>query len=735
MTRATPPTLGEQLTDGAKPNSNALRWAVSVLRRWLPLFLLVVVLVELLAIGVAIVTPPKFTAVARVVFDPRAQNVTNAPSPVAELSADSMSVDTQVEVLKSRATIDRVIKQLDLTHDPEFNKVHGGGVLASILNITPQTTTAPGQDPVAEATAQNVAKNLGGSSLGLSSVIQVGFKSKSPIKAARIANAFADAYIATQLSVKQQASAHMTSELMARLTQLRQSAEQSDAAWRQYQVATGLVNTQSANGATALQQEIQSLTTQLADARASQAEAEAKQGVVAGLTGDRDTFGGALDSPVLQALKRQRNEASAKLADLSARYGPRHPDVVAQNRTIAEIDDQMKGELQRVRSTVTSETRVAQSRAGSLQAQLSAANARLQSANLASVGESQLKNRADADQSVYQSFLDRFKQVSAESGMERPDARVISLAALPTSPSSLPRTLIAAMGLLVGVAAGIVVVALVEIVFGGVYNTNQVVDMFGIASLGSVPELDSVPDRDRAKRRKGPKRLPIDIPITEPLSPFSEMLRGLLASEPFNLGLRSHSTVMLTSSLAGEGKSTCSIALARTLSMQGARVLLVDCDLIRYTMSALLGGAEAGIVELVEGTAGFDKAIQKDPISEVHWIGVSKGSGTPGTFAKPAFRELLAKLRDHYDIIVMDAAPILASSDVRRLAMEVDRVVMAIRWAQTPRSAIRAALKVFTEIEIPVSGAILTRVDLNKQAKMGDANHFDYYYQYQAYRA
>lgn len=733
--------MGEQLADRARPDTNVLRWAVSVLRRWLPLFLSVVAATEALAIAAAIATQPSFTATARVIFDPRAQNLTNAPSPVAELNADSMSVDTQVEVLKSRMTIDRVIKQLDLTHDPEFNKLSGAGIIGSILH-RPSTTSAPeGQDTLQEATAQNVAKHLTGASLGLSSVIQVGFKSKSPLKAARIANAFADAYIATQLSVKQQAAEHMTAELSGRLAQLRQSAEQSDAAWRQYQVSSGLVNTQSANGATALQQEIQSLTTQLAEARATLAEADAKQGVVASLTGERDTFGGALDSPVLQALKRQRNETSAKLADLSARYGPRHPDVQALNHTLAEIDDQIRSELQRVRVTVNSDARVARSRAGSLEAQLAAANSKLQTANLASVGESQLKNRADADQAVYQSFLDRFKQVSAEAGMERPDARVISLAAVPTTPSSLPRTLIAAMGLLVGIAGGIVAVTAVELVFGGVYNTGQFADAFGITSLGSVPELETVPghlpkDRPKgAKGAKGSRPQAIDVPIHEPLSAFSEMLRGLLASEPFNLGQHRHSLVMLTSALAGEGKSTCSIALARTLSMQGARVLLVDCDLIRHTMSAMMGGAEAGIVELVDGVAGFDQVIQKDAISNVHWIGVRKTQGAVGAFAKPMFREVLARLRERYDIVILDAAPILASADVRLLAMEADRVVMAVRWAQTSRSAIRAALKVFAAIGTPVSGAILTRVDLNKQAKMGDADHFDYYYQYQAYRA
>lgn len=722
-------TMADHIGDGERPRANVVG-AISMLRRRIALFLVAVLVFEGLAIGAAMIKQPKFTASARVVFDPRSNAVLKAPA--NDPSLDSMAVDTQVEVLKSRATIERVIKQNGLTKDPEFNKQLPPGLLAGLTGGAQRQATSKGQDPLMDATVQNLSERLSGNSLGLSSVIQVSFRSKSPLKSAQLANAFAEAYIATQLSVKTQAAARMLAELESRLAELRANAERSDTAWREYQVASGLVTTQSAAGATALQQEIQSLTMQLAEARAGQAIAQAQQGVVAGLTGARDTFGEAQESPVLQALKRQRNEVSAKLAEANVRYGPRHPEVLAQTQALRDIEAQINDETDRVRRTVTSQSRAAQSRTAAIEGQLAAANARLQRANIASVGESQLKNRAEADMAIYQTFLERYKQVSAEAGMERPDARIISYAAVPTKPSSLPRSLIAALGLLVGCAAGLVLVVLVEALFGGVYNTAQVTSAFGVPCLGYVPELESIPMASGGFKR-GQRPSPTEAPLAEPLSPFSEMLRNLLAAEPFNLGQHRNFTVMLSSSVAGEGKSTCSIALARSLTLQGARVLLIDADLIRHAATRHLGAPQAGLVELIDGTASLSQVLQKDPLSGLYWIGVSKHVAAPGAFAKPAFRDILADLRARFDIIILDAAPILATADARRLAQEVDRVVMAIRWSKTPRSAIRAAFKVFRAMGIPVAGAILTRVDMQKQARMGDADRFDDYYQYQAY--
>ena len=699
---------------------------IAMLRRRIILFVMIVGVGTVAGIGVGLLMPLKYVASARIILDPRQQNVLNTPQVLSGLQTDPMAIDSQVEILHSTALIKKVVRQLGLDKDPEFNRPPSAGLgLRNLFGAAPEAADSTGVAD--DMVVDSVTERLGVASLGLSSVIQVSFKSRSPTKAARIANAFVQTYIADQSAQKAGANERATEWLSSRLDDLRANAERSDAALKHYEVDKGIVGLQSATGATATQQEIQSLTTEYAAARGEQALAEAKLQALNRAGNPADSPDG-MNSPVLQALKKQRAEASAKLAQLTARYGARYPEVVTVQQGLVEIDRQMALEGSQIRAALTTEVMAARARSGQIQSQLGSANNVLKGANLAAVGANQLSNRAEADRSVYQSFLDRYKQTSAQAGIESPDARVISLASPPLRPDTPGLKLLAVLGTLVGVAAAILIVGAVEMFFGGFYNEEQIEDL-GLICFGMLPELGT--SLEKGEIVNGPV---IDHAIQQPNSLFAEMVRGVISGGFFSSRRKAHHIIMISSTLPGEGKSSSSIVLARSLAEANIKTLLVDCDVVRRTATKLLGGdVPAGIVELVDGGKSQEDVILRDHASKLYWIGVRNDSRRTGVFNQPSLPAVLGGLRDRFDVVMIDAPPVLATADARTLVPEVDELVLAIQWSKTRRGAVRATLKVLTDLGVEPTGAILTRVDMRKQAKMGDASRYGHGTQYLAY--
>lgn len=695
----------------------------AMFRRRVVLFVGIVLGVTALAVLFGLLTPLHYSASSRIVIDPREQKVLPDSTVLPSLSADPATIDSQVEILKSRALTEEVVTRLKLTTDPEFNRPSAGGRgLRGLFSRAVQTEPVDEQAELARRVVDAVAAQLTVTNMGLSSVIQITFKARSPVKAARIANAFAQTYIEDQRLQKANANARASGWLLSRMSELRANSERSDAALKRYEVDRGIVGLQSATGATANQQEIQSLTGELATARGAEAEAVAKLNAARrARSGDSAE---SMNSPVLQAYKQQRAEASAKLAKLATRYGPRYPEVQTAEREIADIDRQMAGELRSLMGSLDTDVRAARSRTAQIAAALARANEGLKGASLASVGANALSKRAEADKAIYEAFLNRYKQTSAESGMENADARIISLAVPQLRPISPSIKLLALIGLLIGAGSGLLVTALADAMLGGVYKEDQLEDELSLVPLGTIIE------RPRAQRHEGAV---IDQVRDAPESVFAEMVRSVAGNILSTIGPDTR-VIMITSALADEGKSTSAILIARAIADMGRRTLFIDGDVVKRSSTRQLADAiPAGIVELIDGTASLASVIRHDGDGSMDWIGVRDHARRAGVFVQASVPGLLAGLRQRYDVIVIDAAPLLATADARALATHADAVVLAVRWFKTARRAVRATLKALASLGIRPAGAVLTRVDLRRQARMGDGSRYSYGAQYMSY--
>jgi capsular exopolysaccharide synthesis family protein len=363
---------------------------------------------------------------------------------------------------------------------------------------------------------------------------------------------------------------------------------------------------------------------------------------------------------------------------------------------------------------------------------VSASKGTLAGNNRASIGLSELERKAQSVKTLYETLLARFKQTTTSDGIEQADARVVSPAKIPTGPSYPKPSLNLALGLVLALGAGAAAIVLAEILMAGLFTEDEVERRLGLPYLGAVPTLGTTVDDSKVLKGLSPP----DYLLAKPLSSFAESLRKLRASILFSKVGEPVKVIAVTSSLPGEGKTTTTFSLARTLATSGAKVIVVDCDLRQSAISQFLKEpAPVGLLEVLNGVCTLDQALIDDE-SGAHILPLAKTAYTPrDVLGSSAMHRLLAELRNRYEIVLLDTAPLLAIADTRILAPHADAVVMLVRWKKTPVKAVQSALTLLQGTRAFIAGVALTQMDLKAQSRYGYGDSYYYYANYRKYYA
>ena len=708
-----------------------LRLLISMFKRRFPLFVAILVAVVLIGATITARQAPRYAATAQVVVNAHQPQVAPNSVETNELPTPG-AVGTEVIILQSRALADQVARALNLDRDPAFGDAAAKpGLIARIkqaVGIGSTAKPATGAAALHQRVVDKVAEGLAVTRLDETYALQITFTASSGALAARIANEFALQYTNGQLSRKLADARSTTGLLAARLDGLSQQAQQDADRVEQYRIAHNLLST---TGASLTEQEITSYNEQVASARAQTAEDQArldtaKAQLRSGSNGG--DVGAALDSPVVSALRARRADVGGQLASLEARYGPRYPDVIKARGALQDIDTQIAAEIGRVISNLEARARVSRERLGSLATSLSGAKGTLAGNGRASVGLDDLQRRATASQALYDSYLNRYKETSTSEGTERPDARIVSLAEVPQTPSS-PRTKLNMMlAVIVGTIAGLLGAFAAEMMFTGLTTTDDVEQRLGQTALGIVPTIRSVqPEQVSAANAV----------VETPNGPFAEAIRGLRRSLQYAAD-RPVQTIAITSALPKEGKTTLALSFARSIAASGTRVVLVDCDLRQrgVTRQAGIEGDRPGLVDVLRGTAALEDALLIDEASGAFLLPQPRAAGDVGDLlVGQAMDDLLARLREGFAQVIIDTAPVLPVADTRMLAGKVDAVLFVARWRKTPDHAVRAALRLLPPRLVNLAGVALTQVDMRRQARFGYGDASFYYRDYRGYYA
>lgn len=679
-----------------------------IFRRNLLLFSCVVAaIIGLTALFLA-VQVPQYAARASLLIEPTTELVRTAEpgQPTGVGNADE--IDTEIRLVSSPLVMERAA----LLYADRF--------------------ASPDGDPFTPVEIEGVAAQISNSTLisrsGQTRVIDILSYSEDAAFAAASANLIAEAYLQSQVDAKTTQSESAGAFINARLTELESNALAAQAALDNYRAARGLV---SANGATNAEQEVSNLNQQLASARADLAEKQGRYNAARSQLnrgGGGADVGAALGSGTIGSLRQQEASISAQLAVLRERYGALHPERRQREEELKDVRLRIQEEINRVLSSLQAEVQTAQSRVNSLQGSRGGALSSLQQTGRAQAGLGELEQKAEAAQSIYQSFLERSQETGALRDSAMPDAVISARAVVPKFPASPNYPLIAIAGTILAFGAGFFAIMLAEYLRRGVQTKRDVERRLHLRYAGAVPTLKStVPGRKALE----PPHLYV---LNYPHSLFAEAFRSIRTFLTLSPGTRPRA-IAVTSALPGEGKTTTSVCLALTTAAEGAKVLLVDADLRRRGASSLLDFENPNdIYDYLEGTAALSDCICTDPRSGLDILGsntVPDSARNPLTEAR--VEKMFADLRASYDVIIIDTAPILGVAESRILATAADRVLLITHWRKTSVRAVEAVSAMLIDAKAKVTGLALTQVDIKKYASTGDGDVYAYTKKFRGY--
>ncbi len=666
-------------------------------RRWL---LLAGLLLGGIAGGAtALSIPPSFTAQALLLLE--AQQTRAVPNS-APPALDGGVVDSQPQILASRALARDVIQRLGLDRDPELTG--SGGVLERLLDRLAGAgqsaeTASDGGDLVGRFLERLTVRRD-----GKSYVIAVAYRSGEAAKAAHVANMVAELYQAHQLTRKLEQGSRARSLLAEQSELARAQLARSEARLQEFRTRTGHDREEGigVDGG-----ELAQLNNQLvlagADRSAHEARLEHLRGSLAG--GRAGTAEGA--SVLLQNLNALKAELLRREAELSGQYGTRHPRLIDLRKEKAELQARIAEEQQAQLRAMAHEVEAARVKEQALATSLEALKGRALRHDEAARGEAALVREVELDRRLYESLVQR---ASAEADQTTPaaDARVISEAVPPNSPTFPKPRLLAALGGTVGLALALFLVYLLESSDRGFAGPDEVQEGLALPTLALVPELPA--------SASGPA--PQDYPLEKPRSRYAEALRDILAA----LQLDPHAggpgqVVLLTSVLPDEGKSTLALSLGRLAVAEGLRVLVIDADLRRPSIHALAGLKPGpGLIELLRGEVPPEEVIHTDPRSSgLHILASSGRLSQPTRFLTPdRLGRVFQVVRTRFDLVIVDAAPLAAVADPRLLAPLADKTLLLIRHASTRRELCLPMLASLRATGATIAGVVLSRTDLRR---------------------
>jgi len=545
-----------------------------------------------------------------------------------------------------------------------------------------------------------------------------------------LANTFADIYLASQTEARIESNRRAGAWLNTRLEQLREDLQRKEAAAEQFRAQNGLM---SAAGSSLTEQQITNIQTSVLQAQADLAEKEARLRQLQDLQASGsslETIGVTLNNAVIQQLRDRESDITRRQSDLENRYLPTHPAVQSIRSEREDIARQIQTEIERISVNLVNEVDVAHSRLRTLQQSMASVSNTLLDNNSESVRLRELEREAAASRGVYEAYLQRQQEITDQNLLNSTDARLVSYATppgVPFSPNFRVSLVIAVMiGAFFGLAAGVIA----ELLDRSIHGPEDVESSVGYPTIATVPAISK-----RSLRLMPPAAAnPPGYLVERPMSGFTEALR-VLRTVIVHSRLDSEARVVaIASALPGEGKTTISMSLARVAAMSGQRVILVDCDLRKRSVNDLLDiDPDVGLLQVLAGEVGWRDAVRRDDLTHADILPVAATTFTPlDVFGSDAMKRLIADLRENYELIVLDNAPLLSVAESRVVSTLADGVVIVTQVGKSAVGAVRTAIEHAVNAGANVIGIALNRVPVEGLGRLAYSDS-NYYYESRSY--
>ena len=701
-------------------------WSL-IRRRW-KILLSTVGVVLVITASWLMLTTSIYTATTTVIIDPRKTNTIKNDAIVSDLVLDVNTIATEVSLIKSFSVARRVAERLDLNSDQRFQTIPArfsvfSWIRGIIRRSEPNSNTEQSESTVATASQpkftpemleviEQVRTNINARRLATTYFIEISFSHADRELSAKLANAVAESYLDEQIEARHQAAQRASTWLSNRVSELGVQLGASERALAEHRTKFNLAKQQ--DGTLADQQAVD-INTQLVGARAQTVEKKAKYDQVRHILdngGGIDGVAAVMDSASTAALRLQEAVLTREEANLSTRYGPQHPAILKIRAEHADINRQIKREVGRVVEMLKTDSELAlrreQSLANSLRELTGGKNLDEQSI----IRLRELERDAQSNRTLYETTLARFKEAEQQTSLQVSESRIVTPAFVPDNPSFPKTGIILLAAIFGGLVLGGATIALVECLENGFTGADQIEQALDLPLLAMVPMLNET------ERRIDGRTVPISRYVAlRPQSRFGESIRSARLMMQMSKDDSPPRLILVTSSISGEGKTTIAVSLAfsaATASKQ--RVLIIDCDLRAQSVSRQFNLLEKpGLTNCLTEEINGQEAIYRVGASNLAILPAgTTNCNPPDLLGSERMRALLHTLRDRFDVIYMDAPPLLPVIDSALLSKLADKVVFVVRWRTTPRNIVIRASQLIDNSSKKISGVALNGINIDQ---------------------
>ncbi|ADH90500.1 capsular exopolysaccharide family [Ancylobacter novellus DSM 506] len=672
-----------------------------------------------LAIGLAysFLATPLYSANVRIQIDREpGKIVDNGTMAPAELGGAEFQ-KTQYELLKSRGMSERVVASLALDQNASFT---GGstGLLRGMIDLfsasSEPTDEAEQQDKARSQAVRRIQNGVDIKPVPASRLVDIVYTDPSPLRAASIANAYADAYVASNLDKRFEASAYAKVFLEDQIKQLKLRLEESERGMIAFAERENMVQTND--------------KVSIAESNLAAANAALGQ-LISNRIRDEETWkqvenATAINLPqlltnsVIDGLRTQRNELKRDYEEKLETFKPGYPAMMEISKKIAETDRQLATEVATIRNSLKAAYESSVNQEAQMRQRIDELRADVLDLQKKSVQYGILQREAETNRNLYNDLLQRYKEVDVASGVGTNNVFIVDRALPPNSPSHPRILLIAAGSLFLGLLAGFGSANLIELLDDRIRTPEDAEKSTGLPILGIIPKA-SFPNG----------LLP---ELANPRSGVAEAYRSLATSLQFTTDTGLPRTIVVTSAQATEGKSSTAIAVARHFAVTGKRVLIIDADLRRPSLHTKLGHDNAvGLTNCLTGMATLHDVVQPTDIPNLWFL--ASGPLPPNAadiLGGTHVFSLISVGLEMYDLIIFDSPPMLGLADAQLLGAAASATIFVVGAGDARRGMLRGALRRLQMARAMTIGLVLTKFD-SRQSSYGYGHAYGYGYGYE----
>jgi succinoglycan biosynthesis transport protein ExoP len=667
---------------------------------------------------------------------------------------DYLALPTQIELLRSRALAERVIDELNL--DRSRSQAPAPGVLGGASSPAsaagglaagprPPASSADRDAPwwffLGDLKDRTVAgyENLGkpsvsdqqvlgreavvGSFMGAvkiepvrgSRLVRINVVSPEPAKAARVANAMAQNFMAMSMERKMESSIYARNFLQDQIKVSKARLEESERTLNTYAKANSILTLDEKTSV--INQTFTDYSSALSKAEQERVKAESQYRE---MERSPENSAQVLDNKTVQAFKEQKAKLEAEYLVNLGTYKPDFPKMLQTKAQITELELRIKAEIAAVLASVKAQYDAAKRQEEQVRARLQETRKEVIQTQDKGVDLSLLKRELDTNRQIYDNLLQRLKEVGVTSGVAANNISVVDVAKAPLFPFKPDMRTNVMIGLAVGLMLGLGLVFLREHMDDSIKHVDELEAQFGVPLMGIIPKVK------KSKRVEHELAL---LTVDDPRGSFAEAYRSMRTALQFSTSEGAPHRLMVTSSVASEGKSTTALALAINFAQMGKRVLLIDADMRNPSLHKSLDlSNDRGLSNYLSGEGTRASLIRPSPVANLKVMTAGPMPPSPvDLLMGPKLMVLLDKAQElGFEQVVIDAPPILGIADALVLGNQIQSLLFVVKAGSTRRSSIRDALRRLRTAGLLPLGLVLTRATSEHSSYYGYEGYYGY---------